>query len=87
MIKVKFVGLAHLTNGEKELTLEASCILDILEEMKKRYAQFRERMVNPKTGELYPEFIITVNGKPLYNYTKKLNDGDVVAILPIFAGG
>jgi len=87
MIKVKLPGLAHLTNGETELMLEASNILEILGEMKKKYTQFRDRMFNPKTGKLYPELVITVNGKPTYDYTKKLDNGDAVAMLPVFSGG
>lgn len=87
MIKVKFKGFSHLTDGETELRLEASNVLEIFEAMKERYPLFKNKMFNPKTGRIYPEMLIIINGKPVYDYTRRLKDGDVVEIWPVFAGG
>lgn len=86
MISVRFLGMNHLTNGVKELTFSASRVSEILEKMQ-QYPQIKERLFNPKTGKPYPEFMIVLNGRPIYDYTKRLRDGDEVAIMPISAGG
>jgi MoaD family protein len=86
MVTVKVLGLSHLTDGEKEIHLEAIDIMDLLEKMKDRYVQFKQKAFL-SDDKLHPRIRIIINGKSTNDHTYKLKHGEVVMILPIFAGG
>ncbi len=86
-VRVKMLGLTLFTKGEVEAEVEADDILSLIEVLKRRYPLFKERLCDPRTGRLYPGFEILVNGQPNVDEEHKLWDGDIVAIIPIFAGG
>jgi len=86
-VKVRFISFTHLTDGEKETFFDSVDVLDLLEKVKNRYEKMKEKAFNPKTGNLYPEFIITVNDRQVHDYSTKLREEDVVSILPVFSGG
>lgn len=58
-----FHGLSGLVEEEKELTLEAANVAEVLLKIRHRYAEFNDVAYNPKTDRLHPEFMIVVNGK------------------------
>jgi molybdopterin converting factor small subunit len=58
-----------------------------LEKIKHRYTQFGKKAFNIHTGKLYLDFMMLLNGKPVYDYTQKLKEGDILVILPVVAGG
>jgi len=86
-VKVRFISLTHLTDGEKETFFDTIDMSDLFEKIKGKYEKMREKAFNPKTGNLYPEFIITVNDKQVHDYSTRLREEDVVSIIPVFSGG
>jgi molybdopterin converting factor small subunit len=48
--------------------------------------QLREELINPKTGELAPAYMVAVNGK-LAGLNSRLKENDVVAFIPPIDGG
>ena len=85
-VTVKIVGLSHLTGGEKEIRLEATNIMDVLEKMKDRYVRFSQKAFL-SDGELHPGIRMLINSKLTSNLTRKLKHGEVLVIFPTFGGG
>jgi molybdopterin converting factor small subunit len=48
--------------------------------------RLREELIDPKTGELAPAYLVTVNGK-LASLNSRLKENDVVAFIPPIDGG
>jgi molybdopterin converting factor small subunit len=48
--------------------------------------RLREELINPKTGELAPAYLVAVNGK-LASLNSRLKENDVVAFIPPIDGG
>lgn len=76
MISVKFYGLMRLESGVKELQCEA-------ESVKALFARLEEAGFDRKALR---GCYLMVNGEAAHKNTK-LNDGDVVQLLPPVAGG
>ena len=76
MITVKLYGLLRIDSGIKEQVLEATCMQDVL-------ANLKEQGISQK--DLH-SCILLINGKPA---TKRstLHHGDVVQLLSPVAGG
>lgn len=91
MVKVVFPSIfTQLTNGEKEITISALTLRDILDQLISRYGTlFKERILDP-SGE--PKRLLTfyINGKNSrflnYLYTE-VQDEDEITILPSVSGG
>lgn len=86
-IIVKMLGLSIFTSGESEITVDARDVLSAIECLKRKYPLFDQKLCDPRTGRLYPGFEIFVNGRPNLDEKQVLKEGDVVTIVPIFAGG
>lgn len=82
--------LAHLRDltgtGEIELTLDNPTIMDVAEEVGRRYgsAFLDELLENGEIGEM---LVVMRNGDITYNLKEKLNEGDEVTFLPPAFGG
>ena len=48
--------------------------------------QLREELIDPRTGELAPAYLVAVNGK-LASLDSRLKENDVVAFIPPLDGG
>jgi molybdopterin converting factor small subunit len=48
--------------------------------------RLREELIDPKTGELAPGYLVAVNGK-LASLNNRLKENDVVAFIPPIDGG
>ena len=48
--------------------------------------RLREELIDPKTGELAPAYLVVVNGK-LASLDSRLKENDVVAFIPPIDGG
>jgi molybdopterin converting factor small subunit len=48
--------------------------------------RLKEELINPKTGELAPAYLVAVNGK-LASLDSRLKENDVVAFIPPIDGG
>jgi len=81
--------LLSLTNGQREVEAEGRNILELIEDLERRYPGLRERLCDEQ-GNLRRFINFFVNDEDirlLENEKTSLKDGDVVSIVPAIAGG
>jgi molybdopterin converting factor small subunit len=82
-----FAHLKELSNNMSELSVKMedgnSTVKSLINALSK---QLREELINPKTGELAPAYMVAVNGK-LAGLNSRLKENDVVAFIPPIDGG
>jgi molybdopterin synthase sulfur carrier subunit len=81
--------LLSLTNGQREVEAEGRNILELIEDLERRYPGLKERLCDEQ-GNLRRFINIFVNDEDirfLENEKTSLKDGDVVSIVPAIAGG
>jgi|GEM_PF-1621594 len=93
-IRVFFRGLpTEAENGAEELdaSLPAGVtVADLLDRLAKASGGKTLRVLDPERGTLRPEFLLTLNGRFLEKArfsATALQDGDVVEVFPVPAGG
>lgn len=84
MVTVKLFGTFRLDSGIKEMQLEAAAVKDI-------YPQIMDEVkrIDPNSALSMKDVkgcIVSVNGKQVSARTK-VNDGDVIFLVPAVAGG
>lgn len=94
-VKVEYVGhIRNITNNKREEQVEIgdeATITELLTRLSGEYGEpFRKAIYEPRSADVKPNYIITVNGY-LLNQLKglgtRLKDNDHVTILPIVSGG
>jgi len=88
LIAVKlYAHLKELSNNMSELSVEMEhgngTVRSLINVLPKR---LREELIDPKTGELTPGYLVAVNGK-LASSNSRLKENDVVAFIPPIDGG
>jgi molybdopterin synthase sulfur carrier subunit len=81
--------LLSLTNGQREVEAEGRNILELIEDLERRYPGLKERLCDEQ-GNLRRFINFFVNDEDirfLDNEKTSLKDGDVVSIVPAIAGG
>ncbi len=81
--------LRKLTSGAQVVQAEGETVGALLEDLEKRYPGIRSQLTDEK-GEIHRFVNIYCNDEDirfLNRLDTKLDDGDVVAILPALAGG
>jgi molybdopterin synthase sulfur carrier subunit len=81
--------LLSLTNGQREVEAEGRNILELIEDLERRYPGLKERLCDEQ-GNLRKFINFFVNDEDirfLENEKTSLKDGDVVSIVPAIAGG
>ncbi len=81
--------LLSLTNGQREVEAEGRNILELIEDLERRYPGLKERLCDEQ-GNLRRFINFFVNDEDirfLENEKTSLKDGDVVSIVPAVAGG
>jgi molybdopterin synthase sulfur carrier subunit len=81
--------LLSLTNGQREVEAEGRNILELIEDLERRYPGLKERLCDEQ-GNLRRFINFFVNDEDirfLENEKTPLKDGDVVSIVPAIAGG
>jgi molybdopterin synthase sulfur carrier subunit len=81
--------LLSLTNGQREVEAEGRNILELIEDLERRYPGLKERLCDEQ-GNLRRFINFFVNDEDirfLKNEKTSLKDGDVVSIVPAIAGG
>jgi molybdopterin synthase sulfur carrier subunit len=81
--------LLSLTNGQREVDAEGRNILELIEDLERRYPGLKERLCDEQ-GNLRRFINFFVNDEDirfLENEKTSLKDGDVVSIVPAIAGG
>ncbi len=74
---------------EREIGKETT-VRDLLTDLALSNPKFREAIFNPDTETFGDQIDIVLNQNPLhfpFEMDTKLNDGDVVILLPVYAGG
>lgn len=75
--------------GKREIIEEIdsnSTLRDILDKLAQRYGRDFKQIVNPGTGAISLEFLVSINGRIMRDANVKLNNDDVL-ILSIPVGG
>ena len=78
--------------GQLEMEVDKASVREILVMLSDRYgAGFKEEVFDPETNDIRPENQILINGRH-YRYSPagldtELNEGDMLAIFPLVAGG
>ena len=81
--------LRNLTNGEREVRLEAATLAEAIDALDQRYPGLRQRLVNEQ-GELHRYVNLFVNDEDvrfLAGLQTALPEGAEIAIVPAMAGG
>ncbi len=81
--------LLPLTGGQREVTAEGNTLMELIEDLEKRFPGMKERLCD-EDGKLRRFINFFVNDEDvrfLENENTKLKDGDVVSIVPAIAGG
>ncbi|MFQ5711549.1 MAG: ubiquitin-like small modifier protein 1 [Candidatus Geothermarchaeales archaeon] len=93
-VRLALSSVLHDITGAKELELDlnqGSTVKDLFDTLFEKYgADFRRRILDPKTGDLRRFIIVIVNGRDIRHMNQmetELKEGDEVAILPAVAGG
>ncbi len=93
MAKIKFTVpgvLASITGGSRDIEVDATTVGDAVSTLVSKYGEEFERRVLDPMGKPKRLLNFYVNGKNirfLSNFDTKLNDGDVVMLLPAVGGG
>lgn len=89
-VKVRIpTPLLSLTGGQREVEAEGSNVLDLIEDLEKRYPGLKERLCD-EGGNLRRFINFFVNDEDirfLEGEKTPLKEGDVVSIVPAIAGG
>ena len=88
LIAVKlYAHLKELSNNVPELSVkmehEDGTVRSLINVLSKR---LREELIDPRTGEIAPAYLVAVNGK-LASLDSRLKENDVVAFIPPLDGG
>ncbi|MBS7633651.1 MoaD family protein [Candidatus Bathyarchaeota archaeon] len=96
-MKVKVEYLGHIKNitankREEEVdTAKDAAVSDLLAQLSEKYGDpFRKAIYEPKTADVKPNYIVTVNGlllNQLKGLSTKLKQGDHVILMPVVSGG
>jgi len=76
--------------GKKKFYFETNSIEELLESFFEKYGDVLKEEILDSNGNLKKHYRILVNGRNiniLDGFQTKLNDGDMVALIPAIAGG
>jgi molybdopterin converting factor small subunit len=66
---------------------EGKTVKDLLKEAAKTHGEFVKAGFDPEKLKLTGDMVVVLNDKLLDTLDTKINDGDVVTLVPILAGG
>jgi molybdopterin synthase sulfur carrier subunit len=81
--------LQKLTGGKREITAKGSTVKEIIDDMDANYPTIKERLYS-EDGELRRFINIYINDEDirfLDSDKSKVQDGDVISVIPAIAGG
>jgi molybdopterin synthase sulfur carrier subunit len=87
-VKVRLFHELRSSVGQSEIELEADTINDVLQSLVDKHGGVKELLFQPN-GQLRPYVMFYVNNSPQNppDLSRKLNDGDLVLLVPPAAGG
>lgn len=86
-VKVKFIGLSHLTDNHKEIEIQAKDVQSLVKDLALRYNKFKQEAIDPKTDWISSNFLILVNNVVIKDKNQGFKDGDIVSIIQAISGG
>ena len=78
------------TNGERELDIDGNTVIEVINELSKKYGEGFKNKVIDNDGKLKPIINVYVNDeniKFLEDLQTKLKDNDEILFLPAVSGG
>ena len=93
MVEVKVLipaVMSSSTNGERELDIEGNTVIEVIDELSKKYGEGFKNKVIENEGKLKPIINVYVNDeniKFLEDLQTKLKDKDEILFLPAVSGG
>jgi len=88
-VKVVLVGNFRKIVGKREIVEETnsnSTLKHVLDKLAQKYGRDFKQIVDPKTGRISLEFLVSINGRVTRDTNIKLNNDDILMIT-IPAGG
>ena len=89
-LKGDFESPSEMRSIKEEAVKEGTTILQLLNNLARRYPAFSEKVFDGEKGMLHPYVVVNYNDKvisPHVVYQQVLNDGDRITILPMYMGG
>ena len=90
-IKLRYFGFFEDITGRKEeslgFTKDNLCVGDVIYLLSEKYGTpFINTLINPNTNQIREGCILLLNDTKGY-LGEQINDGDVISMLPVLAGG
>ena len=82
--------MSSSTNGERELDIDGNTVIEVINELSKKYGEGFKNKVIDNDGKLKPIINVYVNDeniKFLEDLQTKLKDNDEILFLPAVSGG
>ena len=82
--------MSSSTNGERELDIDGNTVIEVIDELSKKYGEGFKNKVIDNDGKLKPIINVYVNDeniKFLEDLKTKLKDKDEILFLPAVSGG
>ena len=82
--------MSSSTNGERELDIDGNTVIEVINELSKKYGEGFKNKVIDNDGKLKPIINVYVNDeniKFLEDHQTKLKDKDEILFLPAVSGG
>ena len=82
--------MSSSTNGERELDIDGNTVIEVIDELSKKYGEGFKNKVIDNDGKLKPIINVYVNDeniKFLEDLQTKLKDNDEILFLPEVSGG
>jgi len=85
-----FDALSEMRFIREEEVRDGVTVRDFFDDLGNRYKPIREKIIRAGRSSFYPDVVVTLNDRiiaPSELFDRVLNDGDKIAVLPMFVGG
>ncbi|MFW9991074.1 MAG: MoaD family protein [Candidatus Odinarchaeota archaeon] len=89
-VKIRFNAIFREITGKKEIIEEISKDCDIaciLERLAERYGKEFATVIDPETGKIAYDVLVSLNGSSIRDTNTDLKDGDILIIAVAVGGG
>lgn len=89
-LKGDFESPSEMRSIKEEAVKEGTTILQLLNNLARRYPAFSEKVFDIEKGKLHPYVVVNYNDQVISPHVVQdqvLKDGDKITILPMYMGG